>query len=112
MRRALAVGLVVTVAVADGAGAHGVAFYALLPAVPAVAVVALDAFGHALDGAGGRLQALLWAVVLALVVGGAAVRAPALTEGGVPSVARSSLVACLALICVQALLGVAAELRR
>jgi hypothetical protein len=112
MRRALAVGLVVMVAAADGAGAHGVAFYALLLAVPAVAVVSLEAFGHVLDGSGDRLHALLWAAVLGLVVCGAAVRAPAVTEGAVPGFARSALVACLAIICAQALLGLVAELRR
>ena len=112
MRRALAVGLLVMVAAADGAGAHGVAFYALLLAVPAVAVVALEAFGRVLDGGGDRLHALLWAAVLGLVVSGAAARAPVVTEGAVPGVARSALVACLALICVQALLGLVAEFRR
>ncbi len=112
MRRALAVGLVVVVAAADGAGAHGVAFYALLLAVPAVAVVALEAFGQVLDGAGNRLHALLWAAVLGLVVCGAAARAPVVTEGAVPGFARSALVACLGIICLQALLGLVAEFRR
>jgi hypothetical protein len=112
MRRALAVGLLVMVAAADGAGAHGVAFYALLLAVPAAAVVALEAFGNVLDGSGDRLHAVLWTVVLALVVCGAAVRAPLVTEGAVPGFARSALVACLAIVCVQAVLGLVAEIRR
>jgi hypothetical protein len=110
-RRAVPVGLVVAAAAADGAGAHGLAFYALLLAVPAAAVAALDAFGHVLDGGRDHLHALLWTVVLALVVVGAAVRAPAVTEGAVPALARSALLACLAVFCVQAMVALAAELR-
>lgn len=111
-RRAIPVGLVVVAAAADGAGAHGLAFYALLLAVPAAAVVALDTFGELLDGAGDHLHALLWTVVLGLIVVGAAVRAPAVTEGGVPALARSALLACLAIFCVQAVISLAAEFRR
>jgi hypothetical protein len=110
--RAVPVGLVVTAAAADGAGAHGLAFYALLLAVPAAAVVALETFGDVLDGARDHLHALLWAMVLALVVVGAAVRAPAVTEGAVPALARMALLACLAVFCVQAMVALTAELRR
>jgi len=110
-RRAIPVGLVIAAAAADGAGAHGFAFYALLLAVPAAAVAALEAFGHVLDGANEHLHALLWTVVLALVVVGAAARAPAVTEGAVPGLARSALLACLAIFCVQAAVAAAAELR-
>src|ERR671936_577853 len=70
-RRATPVGLVLIATAADGAGAHGLAFYALLLAVPAAAVAALEAFGQVLDGAGEHLHALLWALLLALVVVGA-----------------------------------------
>jgi hypothetical protein len=111
-RQAIPVGLVVAAAAADGAGAHELAFYALLLAVPAAAVVALDAFGRLLDGAQEHLHALLWTVVLALIVAGAAVRAPAVTEGAVPTLARSALLACLLIFCVQAVVSLAAELRR
>jgi hypothetical protein len=110
-RRAIPVGLVVAAAAADGAGAHGIAFYALLLAVPAAAVAALEALGHVLDGAGDELHALLWTLVLGLLVTGAAVRAPEVTEGSVPALARSALVACLAVFCVQAAVSAAAELR-
>jgi hypothetical protein len=110
-RRLLPVALVIAAAAADGAGSHGLAFYALLVAVPAAAVAALEAFGGALDGAQRRVHALLWAVVLGLTVAGAAARAPALAEGSVPAVGRSAVVACLAIFCVQALLGLVAELR-
>jgi hypothetical protein len=111
-RRAIPVGLVIAAAAADGAGAHGLAFYALLLAVPAAAVAALEAFGHVLDGADEHLHALLWTVVLVLLVIGAAVRSPAVTEGAVPGLARSALLACLAIFCVQAVVAAAAELRR
>ena len=111
-RRVLPVGLVVAAAAADGAGVHGIAFYLLLLAVPAAAIAALDAFGELLDDAGSRLHALLWAVVLALTVAGAAVRAPAVTQGTVPAMARSALVACMAIFCVQAVASLASELRR
>jgi ABC-type sugar transport system permease subunit len=111
-RQAIPVGLVVAAAAADGAGAHGLAFYALVLAVPAAAVVALDTFGRLLDGTQEHLHALLWTVVLALIVVGAAVRAPAVTEGAVPALARSALLACLVIFCVQAVSSLAAELRR
>jgi hypothetical protein len=111
-RRAAPVGLVIAAAAADGAGSHGLAFYVLLLAVPAAAIAALDAFGHVLDGAADHLHALLWTVVLALVVVGAAARAPAVTEGAVPTVAHSALLACLAIFCVQAAAAAASELRR
>jgi hypothetical protein len=112
MGRGIPVALVVAAAAADGAGMHGVAFYALLAAVPAVAAAALAAYGEALEREAGRLQAYLWAVVLALTVIGAAVRAPALAEGTVPALGRSAVVACLAIFCAQAIAGLVAELRR
>jgi hypothetical protein len=111
-RRWIPVALVLAAAAADGAGAHGVAFYALLAAVPAAAVAALEALGEALEDAGAQLQALLWGIVLALTVVSAAVRAPLLAQGTVPALGRSAVVACLAIFCFQALLGVVAELRR
>jgi len=111
-RRWIPVALVLAAAAADGAGMHGVAFYALLAAVPAAAVAALEAFGDSLEHAGARLHALLWAVVLTLMVAGAAVRAPRLAEGAVPAFGRSALIACLAIFCIQALVGLIGELRR
>ena len=111
-RRALPVGLVVAAAAADGAGAHGLAFYALLLAVPAAAVVALDELGELLEGKRDHVHALLWAIVLALIVVGAAARAPALAEGPVPPIGRVAVLACLTLFCVQAVLGLVFELGR
>jgi hypothetical protein len=113
-RRAIPVGLVIAAAAADGAGAHRLAFYALLLAVPAAAVAALEAFGQVLDDNRDRdhLHALLWTVVLGLLVTGAAVRAPEVTEGVVPALGRSALLACLGVFCVQAAVSAATELRR
>ena len=91
---------------------HGVAFYALLAAVPAVAAAGLGAYGDALERGGGRLQAGLWGIVLALTVIGAAVRAPLLAEGTVPALARTAVVVCLGIFCAQAIAGMVGELRR
>jgi hypothetical protein len=110
--RALPVGLVVAAAAADGAGAHGVAFYALFLAVPAAAAVALEELGGVLERARGPVHAVLWTIVLTLTVVGAAARASDLSRGLVPGIARTTLLACLAIFCVQAVLGLAAELRR
>jgi len=112
MARGIPVVLVIGAAAADGARMHGVAFYALLAAVPAVAAAALGAYGEALEAGESRLHAWLWGVVLALTVVGAAVRAPALAEGTVPALARSSVIACLAIFCAQAIAGLFSELRR
>jgi hypothetical protein len=112
MGRGIPVALVVAAAAADGAGLHGLAFYALLAAVPAVAAAALGAYGEALERGDGQFQAYLWGIVLALTVMGAAVRAPALAEGTVPALGRSAVVACLAIFCAQAIAGLVAELRR
>ena len=112
MGRWFPVALVDAAAAADGAGMHGVAVYALLAAVPAVAVAALGAYGDSLERGGGRVQACLWGAVLALTVTGAAVRAPSLAEGTVPALGRSAVVACLAIFCAQAIAGLVGELRR
>ena len=111
-RRGLPVTLVVAAAAADGAGAHGIAFYALLAAVPAAAAAGLEAYCHALEDPRSRLHALLWGIVLGLTVTGAAARAPAVAEGNVPALGRSAVVACLAIFCVQAVASLVTELRR
>jgi hypothetical protein len=103
--------LVIAAAAADGAGAHRLAFYALLLAVAPAAITALEAFGRVLDGAPDHLHALAWTVVLGLLVVGAAVRAPMVTEGAVPTLARSTLLACLLVFGFQAAVAVATEVR-
>jgi hypothetical protein len=111
-RRAISVGLVVAAAAADGAGAHGMAFYALFLAVPAVAAVALEELGGVLERARDPVHPVLWTLVLALTVVGAAARAAEVSRGLVPALARTTLLACLGVFCVQAMLALAAEFRR
>ncbi len=113
-RRAVALALVLAAASADAAGAHGLAFYALLAAVPAAAAAALASFGRMLDRGDDEvivLQALLWGLVLVLLVVGCAARSPALAAGTVPALGSSTLVAVLAIVCVKAVLSTGTLLR-
>jgi hypothetical protein len=92
-RRLLPALLVVLAAFADGRGAHGLAFYSLLGAVPFAAVAAIAAFGDQLDSrddAVGTLQAILWGLVVVLLVVSCSARSGALH--GVPPVAVSTVV--------------------
>jgi hypothetical protein len=115
LRRLLPLGPVLLAALADGAGLHRLAFYALLLAVPAAVAAALTCFGDALgSGPEESLQALLAALVLLLVVAGAAARAPYLTQGTLPTAAVSALVATLVLLGLMVVAGLpafVAELR-
>lgn len=100
--------LVAAAAVADASSEPALALYALLLAIPALALAALAAFGELLEGeppASGQLQALLWALALLLVVLGAAVRAPAVRDGALPPLAVSALVACLGVLALEAVVG-------
>jgi len=109
LRRLLPLGPVLLVALADGAGLHSLAFYALLLAVPAAVAAALTCFGEALEaGPEEGLQAILSALALLLVVAGAAARAPYLTQGVLPTSAVSALVATLVVLGVQAAAGLPA----
>lgn len=110
--RVLTAALVLVAAVADASSSPQLAFYALLAAVPATAACGLSVFGELLEEDGRIAQALLWALVLTLVVAGAATRSPALLEGGVPVVGATALTACLALLSLEGVLAAAAELRR
>ena len=110
LRRLLPLGPVLLVALADGAGVHRLAFYLLLLAVPAAVAASLTCFGEAIEGGGTEegLQALLAALVLLLVVAGAAARAPYVTQGALPTSAVSALVAILVLLGIQFLAGLPA----
>jgi hypothetical protein len=118
LRRALPVGLVVTAALADVASAAGIAFYALVLAIPFAAASALTAYGELIDAdedgrarRGEQLQAGCAAGALALLVVGAAARAPLVGEGAVPSLATSALVLCLAVLLLQAIAASAQQIR-
>jgi hypothetical protein len=102
-------------ALADGRGAHGVAFYAMLVAIPFAAVSALEAFGgyleHREDAVGG-VQALLWTLALGFLVLSCAARSPATQTGGLPPLGWSALVACLAVFAIKLSLAAVPFLRR
>jgi hypothetical protein len=101
-RRTLAAFVVLGVALADATGDHRLAFYALVAAIPPLAIAAMDAFGEYLEGASG-VRALAWAVALALAVASSAIRGQVPGEQSVPAVAVSALLACLALVWAQAM---------
>ena len=90
---------------ADGAGAHRLAFYLLLLAVPAAAVAALERFAAALDGHGETRQAIVCGTALALVVLSEAARGPHLAENAAPTLAISALAVSLLLLALQLLRG-------
>jgi hypothetical protein len=92
--RVLTAALVLVAAIADAASSPQLAFYALLAEDGRIA------------------QALLWALVLTLVVAGAATRSPALLAGGVPVVGATALTACLALLSLEGVLAAVVEFRR
>ena len=113
-RRAVALALVLAAAAADAAGAHGLAFYALVASVPASAAAGLAALNRSLEHGDDEIllmQALLWGLMLVLLVLGCASRSHALDIGGVPPFAHSVLVAALAVACIKAVLATGARLR-
>jgi hypothetical protein len=110
--RVLTAALVLAAAFADAAASPQLAFYALLAAVPAAAACGLSVFGELLEQDGRIAQAFVWALVLTLVVVGAATRSPALLEGGVPVVGGTALTACLALLSLEGILAAVGEYRR
>ena len=108
----LTAALVLVAAVADATGSPQLAFYALLAAVPSAAACGLAVFGELLEEDGRVAQAFVWALVLTLVVLGAAARSPALLDGGVPAVGATALTACLALLSLEGVLAALGEYRR
>lgn len=112
-RRLLPATLVAIAALADSAGAHGIALNVLLLAVPFAAVAALLAFGAYLDSESNSvaaLQALLWAATVALLVLSCAVRRHALD--GVPPLAVTALLMCLGIFAIKAAIAAAPYARR
>jgi hypothetical protein len=105
-------GLVFAGALADQLGAAGLAFDALLLAVPAASLATLGCLGELVDGAAVRIQAVLSTAALALIVLGAAARAPAVTQGIVPRAAHTALVGCLVVFFLQAVASLVDEVRR
>ena len=114
-RRALPAVLVVIAAFADARGAHGLAFNALLGAIPFAAVSALTGFGeyleHREDAVSG-LQALLWTLAVGLLVLSCAARSPATDTHALPPLGASALVGCLAVLAIKVCVAIAPQLRR
>jgi hypothetical protein len=114
-RRVLPALLVVVAAFADARGAHGLAFNALLGAIPFAAVSALVGFGEYLErreNAVAGLQALLWTLAVALLVLSCAARSPATEMHALPPLGASALVGCLAVLAIKVVVAVAPQLRR
>jgi hypothetical protein len=114
-RRILPALLTVAAAIADAHGAHGLAFDALLGAVPFAAVSSLVAFGAYLDrreDTVAGLQALLWTLALALLVLSCAARSPATEVQTLPPLGWSALVACLGVFAIKVTVAAAPLARR
>jgi hypothetical protein len=114
--RAGSIVLVLGAALADASGQHEPAYWALVAAVPVVALAALSGLGDVLDGTAAsphdRGIALLSALALPVVLLAAAVRAPLLADGPPPAVGITALVGALAIFAVQALVAATAAAPR
>ena len=114
--RLASVALVVGAALADAAGSHALAYYALVAAVPTAAVAALCALGAMLDGSAAgpldRRLAILSALAAPLVLLGAASRAPLVEGASPPPLGIFAVVTCLGLFALQMLLTASSLQRR
>jgi hypothetical protein len=109
-RRVLPAPLALSALVADLSGAHGLAFAALLAAIPAGFVLMLECYGDALEGRCGGGRPLGAGVGLLLLVFSAALRSPALV-GGVPRLAVTAVSVCLLVYGLLAAVALAPVLR-
>ena len=101
--------LAVVAATADRHGDHGLAFYALLGAVPFAAVSGIVSFGDYLERREDPIvafQAMLWGCALAMLVLSCAARSPATAAHQLPPLGWSALVASLGVFALKACLGV------
>jgi len=80
---------------ADAAGAHRIAFYLVLLAVPGAAAAAFIGAGDALEGKGAWLRGISTTLALTLLVLGSAVRENAPHGAPVPALAVSAIVAAV-----------------
>lgn len=108
--------LVLGAALADATGEHALAYYALVTAVPVVAIAALSGLGDVLDGSAAAAHdrgiAILSAAALPFVLLATAVRAPLLAEGPPPVVGITAVVVALTIFAVQALVAATAAVPR
>lgn len=114
-RRALLAALVAAAPVADAAGSHALAFWALAAALPVAFWCGLEAFGDYLeqreDGLV-SLQALLWIPALVLLLAAAAARGPAVAAASVPRLGVTALVGCVCVLALEAALAAGCTLQR
>ena len=110
--RLASVCLVLGAALADAAGQHSLAYYALVGAVPVVALAALYGLGDVLDGSAAQPHdrgiAILSATALPFVLLGTAVRAPLMAAGPPPVIGVTAVVVTLAIFAAQALVAATA----
>jgi hypothetical protein len=114
-RRALPALLALLAALADGHGSHGLAFDALLGAIPFAAVASLETFGTYLENRENAVvgvQALLWTLALGLLVLSCAARSPATQTATLPPLGWSALVACLGVFAIKVTVAAAPLARR
>ncbi len=107
--------LALAAAFADSRGSHGLAFDALLGAIPLAAVATLETFSGYLDDRNDSirgLQALLWTLALGLLVLSCAARSPATETQALPALGWSALVACLGVFAIKACVATLPVLRR
>lgn len=101
--------LVLGAALADAAGQHSLAYYALVVAVPVVALAGLAGLGAVLDGSAAephdRAIAVLNGLALPFLLLATIVRAPLSSGEAPPAVGVTAIVAALALFAVQALVA-------
>jgi hypothetical protein len=111
-------GLLLATALFDRLGVPSASFYLLLVGVPLTAAASLDAFGRTIDAATngelglGRFHGVTSALLVATIVLGAAIRAPAVAAGHVPPPASAALVLGFLLVAAQALAALAFPARR
>jgi hypothetical protein len=108
----LAGALLLATAVSDAFGFAGASFYLLVAGVPVTATAGLVCFARVVDAVNGgridplgRLQALLSALLVAVVVVGAAIREPAIGADDVPPAATAALGFGFGLLVLQALIA-------
>jgi hypothetical protein len=108
--------LVLGGALADVAGAHSLAYYALVAAVPIVALAALNGLGDVLDGSAAepahRGLAALSAMALPFLLLAAAARAPLVADAAPPAISVTALVCALGVFACQGLLLAVAAVDR
>ncbi len=114
--RLASISLVVGAALADAAGRHSLAYYALVVAVPLVALAALSALGDVLDGTAAEPHDRGMAALTALALPSCSWAPPcarrSLADGPPPAIGVTAVVVCLAVFAVQALVAATSAVPR